>query len=111
MSLKRALLISRDPAFSWALQRLLEEHSCGLEQVYTLLEAKIRLQRFSYDYYFLDSFKPFEVEMFLQDVSDSGQIFLVDSERSPLEFDRCCHLPKGFPLESVISSLRAHLQP
>ena len=60
--MKRILLIGRDPVFAWALEKTTGAFGYHIEHVYTLTEAKLRLNRFEYPIVVLDGLSKEENE-------------------------------------------------
>lgn len=108
--METALLLGRDPVFAWALQKIMADLGLALEHVYTLSEAKIRLERFSYRLLLLDNLRDEEVEDFLRLVDSKDKLILFDAVLSDPPKDGLVLLSKDSPLPEIISSLKERLQ-
>ena len=103
------LLLGRDPNFAWALQKILGEWGFRLEHVYTLSEARLRMERFAYGTYILDGLKPEEIEAFERAKGPGGKVIVFDVQPEAVPAG-ATFLLKGVPLPSMISSLREALE-
>jgi|GEM_PF-1404859 hypothetical protein len=108
MLMDSVLLLGRDPNFAWALQKILGEWGMRLEHVYTLSEARLRMERFSYGAYLLDGLKPEEIEAFERAKGPGGKVVVFDVEPAAAPMN-AIFLLKGVPLPSMVSSLRETL--
>ena len=104
------LLLGRDPNFAWALKKIVENLGCSLEHVYTLAEAKFRMERFSYKLILLDGLRPEEIDGFLQFKPPKDKVVLFDVLPSELPGDDLVILAKGAPLQTVISFFKECLR-
>lgn len=103
------LLLGRDPNFAWAIQKILGEWGYRVEHVYTLSEARLRMERFAYGTYILDGLKPEEIEAFDRARSPGGKVVIFDVQPAVPPADATFIL-KGAPLPNMVSSLRESLQ-
>lgn len=99
------LLLGRDPNFAWVLQKILGEWGYRLEHVYTLSEARLRMERFTYGTYILDGLKPEEIEAFQQMKNSENKVVVFDSEPIVLP-DGAAFILKGVPLIDMMSTLK-----
>jgi len=105
-----ALLLGRDPVFAWALHKVMADLGLALEHVYTLSEAKIRLERFSYRLILLDGLRPEEVDTLGAVMHAGANIILFDADPSQAPLEGMKVLSKDSPLQSTIASLKESLR-
>ena len=106
-SMKRALLISKDPLFAWALDKKLSSNEFRLEHVYTIPEAKLRLNRFHYNAVFFDDIPADEIDNMRESITRDSMLFLFsDSSRDDAKGvpDVIC-VPKETALAETVPSL------
>ena len=103
------LLLGRDPNFAWALQKILGEWGYRVEHVYTLSEARLRMERFAYGAYILDGLKPEELDAFQRTKGPGGKVVIFDVQPTVPPVDAIFIL-KGVPLPAMVSSLKETLQ-
>jgi hypothetical protein len=103
------LLFGRDPNFAWALQKILGEWGYRVEHVYTLSEARLRMERFTYGAYLLDGLRADEIEAFEGAKGPGGRVIVFDVQ--PFDQPRgAAFLSKDLPLAHMAASLRETLQ-
>ncbi len=101
-----ALLLGRDPVFAWALRKVMADLGLALEHVYTLSEAKLRLERYSYKIILLDNLRTEEVDAFLQLKGPEDKAVFFDTGPSDASRGGVVLLSKEAPLPNMISSLK-----
>ena len=103
------LLLGLDPNFAWALKKIMENFGYSLEHVYTLAEAKIRMERFSYKFFLLDGLKAEEIESFLLMKAPEDKVIIFDFLPAGLPTDNITILSKAAPLLTLVESLKKRL--
>jgi hypothetical protein len=107
--MNNVLLLGRDPNFAWALQKILGEWGYRVEHVYTLSEARLRMERFTYGAYILDGLRDDEIEAFEGAKGPGGRVIVFDVQ--PSDQPRgAAFLPKDVPLANMVASLRDTLR-
>ncbi len=103
---QKILLIGRDLNFAWALKELIAKNQVDLEldHVFTISEAKIRLENFKYSAILIDNLKPFEIELFLKNKPNKIPLLLIGEEYPPF-----LTLKKDIPLQNMLSYLNKNL--
>lgn len=105
-AMKRVLLISKDPLFAWALDKKLSSADFRLEHVYTIPEAKLRLNRFRYCAVFFDGISQEEIETVRQDLSATSHLFAFsDSSTAENNVPGIICIPKETALTETVPSL------
>jgi hypothetical protein len=105
----RALLLGRDPNFAWALKKIMENLGYSLEHVYTLPEAKFRMERSSYALFILDGLREEEIESFLLMKAPEDKVIIFDFLPPGFPTDNITILSKAAPLLTLVESLKKRL--
>ena len=108
-------MVGRDPIFAWALEQKIAGTGLYLEHVYTLEEARLRIDRFEYAAILIDGLSAEETEL-LSRVRSRGCTVIVLSDLSPEEepvyvdaepSSDYVVIPKESALPRVMSSLKS----
>lgn len=109
----RILLIGKDPIFAWALEQRINALGFRVEHVYTLAEAKLRMNRFQYAAVLMDGLGKEEVELLCESGDSTSAVFVFDDTQLDVtpEFStggksRPIVIPKESALPRIISSLK-----
>lgn len=76
--MNRVLLVGRDPIFAWALEQKTAGLGFHVEHVYTLAEAKLRMNRFEYTAVLLDGLNTDEVDLLSNTCNPLSLLFVFD---------------------------------
>jgi hypothetical protein len=109
----RILLIGKDPIFAWALEQKIGALGYRVEHVYTLAEAKLRMNRFEYAAVLMDGLGKEDVELLCQNGDPKSAVFVFDDTQleaapriSTTQKSRPIIIPKESALSCIISSLK-----
>jgi hypothetical protein len=108
--METALLLGQDPVFAWALQKVMADLGLALEHVYTLSEAELRLERFSYKLILLDGLREEEIADFKLIKRSQHHVILLDANPSESRKEDMTVLSKGMPIQSMATLLKEHLE-
>jgi len=100
-SMKRAMLLGKDPIFAWALEKMVHPLGYSLEHVFTMSEARIRMRRFQYEMYFLDGLPETEIDFFSQHKDPHSVIIVFEDTSESSSFYACEPSPKGCGVYSL----------
>lgn len=109
----RILLIGKDPIFAWAIEQKIGAIGFHLEHVYTLAEAKLRMNRFQYAAVLLDGLASEEIEMLFQNRDPQSEVFVFNDTNLEVAPEiltgskpRPVIIPKEAALPRILSSLK-----
>lgn len=110
----RILLIGRDPIFAWAIEQRISALGYHLEHVYTLAEARLRLNRFQYAAVLADGLGKDEVDLVSQDKDPRSAMFVFDDINLDISPKIETHpqssvpvvIPKEMALQRILTSLK-----
>ena len=109
----RILLIGKDPIFAWALEQKVGALGFHFEHVFTLAEAKMRMNRFQYVAVLLDGLAKDDVEILCENRDPQSAVFVFDDSNIEVTPEittggKPCPvvIPKESALPRILSSLK-----
>ena len=111
----RILLVGKDPIFAWALEQRVAAMGYHLEHVYTVGEARLRLNRFPYAAVLVDGLGKSEADIVAQERDPESAMFVFDDINLETPPEITCNgggkkavvIPKENALTRILSTLKS----
>lgn len=112
--MNRILLVGKDPIFAWALEQKVAAMGYHLEHVYTVGEARLRMNRFPYAAVLVDGLASREANLLAQERDPQSAMFVFDDinlETAPeVQFNgnakKAVVIPKENALSHILTTLK-----